>query len=105
MGEWLVGNKVRISVTYDDGAAAPTYIDPTDLSLKYAFLPAGAPTVQDYNPGNIIRDSLGHFHYDLDTTGLLAAGADGDQLTYEWISTGTGQASVVGHMDIVALPI
>jgi hypothetical protein len=93
---YLAGNKIRLSVAFTDSNAAP--IDPGTVSLEYAILPA-APTVQGYNPGNIVRDSTGAYHYDLDTTGMVGT------LTYEWVSTGVGQAAVQGSCYIQPDPV
>lgn len=94
---YLAGSKVRLSVAFTDSNAAA--IDPTAVSLEYALPGAANPTVQAYNPGNIVRDSAGNYHYDVDTTGM------GGYLTYEWISTGVGQAAVSAQIYIQADPV
>lgn len=96
MGVYAAGNKVRLSVAFTDNAGAA--IDPTSLSLKYGFS-VQAITTQLYNPGNVVRDSTGNYHYDFDTTGTIG------KLSYEWIATGTGQASVPGSIIINSLPL
>ena len=96
MPTYTAGAKVRILVTFTDNTGA--LIDPGTVSLKYA-LPNVANVSQTYNPGNIVRDSLGVYHYDLDTTGS-APGA----LRYEWLGTGSGQAAGTGLAMIEALP-
>lgn len=96
MGTYTAGTKVRLSVTFTDNASNP--IDPTTVSLKYSVV-GFATTTQTYNPGNVIRDGVGLYHYDLDTTGL------GGNLVYEWIATGTGQAEVTSNLTIVPAPL
>ena len=96
MGAYYAGNKVRISVAFTDSTGAPT--DPGAVSLKYGFS-VQAVTVQTYNPGNVIKDSTGNYHYDFDTTGLNG------KLLYEWIATGAGQSSTAGLVIINPLPL
>lgn len=91
------GDKARLSIVFTDSTGAA--FDPPDVSLKYA-LPNAAATTQDYNPGNIVRDGVGLYHYDLDTTGMSGV------LTYEWIvAPGAGQSASVSTLYIRALPI
>lgn len=57
---------VRISGSFDNSAGVAT--DPTGLTLVIKARPVPgrtttATTVQ-YNPGDIVRDSAGEFHYD-----------------------------------------
>lgn len=92
---YLAGNKVRVSVAFTDSVGA--LVDPTTVSLEYSVLPA-APTVKGY-PADIIRDSLGNYHYDIDTTALLGV------VTYEFISTGVGQAAASGQFAVTADPV
>jgi hypothetical protein len=96
MAGYLAGNKVRLSVAFTDANGAA--IDPTSVSLKYQA-PGQAAVTQAYNPGNILRDSAGNYHYDLDTTGLSGA------VYYEWTSTGTGQAATAGELNVTPLPV
>jgi hypothetical protein len=97
---YTAGTKVRISVTFTDANNAP--LDPGTVTLKYVI--AGATFIQQtYNPGNVIRDGVGLYHYDLDTT-IISTVTQG-LLTYEWLSTGTGQAIVVGSFVISPAPI
>lgn len=93
---YLAGNKVRVSVAFTDANGAA--IDPTTVSLEYSVLPAVA-TVVGYNPGTVIRDSAGNYHFDIDTTALLGV------VTYEWISTGVGQAAASGQFAVTADPV
>lgn len=95
MATWYAANKLRLSVTFTDSGG--NAIDPSTVSLKYG-LHGGAATTQGYNPGNIVRDSLGSYHFDVDITGLLG------QWDWEWLATGTGQAAMAGSEFIEALP-
>jgi len=92
----MAGSKVRLSVTFTDANAAA--IDPTTVSVEYGA-PGVAPTTQTYNPGNVVRDGVGLYHYDLDTTSLSGL------IDYDWISTGTGQAAAGGQLVVQAQPI
>lgn len=92
---YLAGNKVRLSCTFTDATAA--LVDPTTVNVEYAL--AGAATTTKAYPADIVRDSIGAYHYDVDTTGMSGV------LTYEWISTGTGQAATTGQLFIQADPV
>jgi len=86
MATFAAGNKLRLIETFTDLTGA--LIDPGTVSVKYAI--GGATTmVQTYNPGSIVRDSLGVYHYDLDLTGFAGT------LMVEWLSTGVGQAEEI----------
>lgn len=73
------GQPVRLSTTVKDitGALA----DPGDISVQLKDSLTGAVTTYDYNPGPIVRDSVGAFHLDL--SGLTAGLYPG-----AWVTTG-----------------
>lgn len=99
MGErYKLGNVIRLSTTVRDAAGA--LVDPADLTATLKT-PAGATVaVHDYNPGPIVRESLGVFHDDVLTGAGGTITATGTYF-YEWASTGTtGLAS--GWLDVVA---
>jgi hypothetical protein len=77
-----IGDTVRLSTTFTVGGV-PT--DPTDVSLVIRS-PDGTSVTEDYNPGDIVRDSAGVFHLDLVVT--LAG-------IYAWKWEGTGTAAGV----------
>lgn len=95
MNTYTAGRKVRVSVAYTDANLIP--LDPTTVSLKYDTA-AIAVVPQAYNPGNIIKDSVGNYHYDIDTTALSGL------VTYEFLSTGVGQDSAIGYFLVTPLP-
>lgn len=53
-------------------------VDPATVKLSYQP-PTGAAVVFTY-PASIIKDAVGLYHYDVDTTGKVGL------WTYEWIS-------------------
>lgn len=104
---YLAGSLVRVS-TYVNSASAPVggfrdasrvLVDPTVVVLKYRP-GATAPVVTVTYPASpIVRDDMGLYHADLDTTGFL------DTLwAYIWIGTGTGQAIAKGTFNVTAVP-
>jgi hypothetical protein len=80
---YAVGALVRVSASYVD--INNVAIDPTAVILSYKN-PLGVKTTFTY-PTSIIKDSVGHYHYDIDTTGGVGV------WYYRWSSTGTGQAA------------
>ena len=74
------GDTVRLSTTFTVGG---TLTDPSTVALSVRN-PAGTTASETYNPGNIVRDSVGAFHLDYvaSTAGI-----------YSWKWTGTGAAA------------
>lgn len=79
-----VGDSARLSFPFRDVNDAP--VDPTDLSVTIRK-PDGTLTTEEYNPGSIVKDSVGNYHLD------IAVDQEGD-----WFYTvaGTGAATAVG---------
>lgn len=94
MTRYAVGQPIRLStvVTDVDGVAA----DPTDLSLTTLCTADSTTTVYAYAPGDIVRDSAGHFHVDLTTLTVLG------HYSYVWLSTGSnaGAGPILGSFDV-----
>jgi len=90
------GDSVRITGTFTNLAGALT--DPTDLTLVIKAYPSGTATVVQYAPGDIVRDSVGAFHYDWTATTVTA------DTTYlvQWIATGAVQQASVPDRIYVA---
>jgi hypothetical protein len=91
---YVVGSLVRVS-SYGGTIASPTLgyrdingtlIDPTAVILIYRD-GLGNRTSVTYPTAPIIKDGVGLYHADLDTTGKVG------NWDYEWASTGTGQAA------------
>ena len=102
MSSYVVGNVIRVTATFSD-PVTNLPLDPTVVKLTFGT--KTAPTTWTYlATGAIIRDSLGTFHADLDTTGGIALGKPTVWL-YEWTSTGTGQAANSGQFTIMPLPL
>jgi hypothetical protein len=66
--------------------------DPTTVTLKWRR-GSGAITTAVYPAAPIIKDSIGNYHADMDTTGFV--GPDLELWLTEWIGTGT--VSVIGN--------
>ncbi len=90
------GDSVRITGTFTNLAGALT--DPTDMTLVIKAYPSGTATVVQYNPGDIVKDSVGTYHYDWIVTTVTA------DTTYlvQWIATGTVQQASVPDRIYVA---
>ena len=86
------GQPIRLSTVVRDisGAAA----DPTALVLTYG-LQGGVVTTKNYpTPADVVRDSVGHFHYDIPA--LATAG----HYQYAWTSTGTAAGRRADVFDV-----
>lgn len=89
-----LGQPVRLSFrTYSD-AAETTLADPTTVSLE-VLEPDGTETTYTWAAAQVIRDSLGVFHYDYtpDQAGHYA---------YHWTATGTVATALDGSFDVTA---
>jgi hypothetical protein len=67
MGQYLIGNQVRLSVDITNTAGVAT--DPANLTLQVKNRTTGVITIHVYlTDVNLIRDSAGHYHYDYTPT-------------------------------------
>jgi uncharacterized protein YfaS (alpha-2-macroglobulin family) len=64
---YVIGDLVRIKVTWTDTDDA--LIDPTTIVLRVKD-PMGTVTVYTYALGEVVRESLGVYHYDVATGAL-----------------------------------
>ena len=97
LNTYLAGNIVRIA-TYSGTTLSPAggfqdqYGNPADpgtITLNYREGP-GAPIITAVYPAApIVRDGMGLYHADLDTTGASPSAT----WTYEWVGTGAIQAA------------
>jgi hypothetical protein len=87
MPTYMSGTLVRTRAAFTDvtGAAA----DPTTCTLKYKQGAAAAVTVV-YPSAPIVRDGVGGYHADLDTSGWAGPGNRLD--IQQWSGTGNVQA-------------
>lgn len=81
MTRYAIGQPIRLSTVVTDSADVAA--DPTDIAVTTYNATDGTTTTYAYNPGDIVRDSAGHFHLDL--TALTVAG----HYSYVWLATGT----------------
>jgi hypothetical protein len=92
---YMSGALVRETGRFYDVTGA--LADPTAVTLKYKI---GTGATQSVTfPGTIIRESVGTFHYDFDTTGY--AGPGQVEYTLEWIGTGAVQAIVTDYFRVI----
>ncbi len=97
MATWVTGNKVHLTCTFTD--SNNNLVDPASVSLKYRD-PVNGVVTQTYNPGNIVRISIGLYAYDYDSTGVTGP------VPYEWVvPPGVGQSAVPGLMIFTPLPV
>jgi hypothetical protein len=82
MPRYPQGQPVTVSTTVKTATGA--LADPTDISLTVQKPDGTNLPVYDYNPGPIVRDSLGLFHNDIPTTDLTANG----HYAYKFVATG-----------------
>lgn len=91
MGVYNPGQLVRLSVTF---TVAGVNTDPTTVTCKVKT-PDGTTTTQTYNPGNIVRDGTGQYHYDL-------AAVEKGYTYYGFYGTGTCSAAEEGVLTVVS---
>ena len=102
MTQYVATNVVRVTAVFSD-PVTNLPIDPAVVKLTFGT--KTAPTTWTYlATGTIVRDSLGTFHADLDTSGGIV-GSKPTTWNYEWTSTGVGQAASVGSFTIMPLPL
>lgn len=80
------GQPITVSTTVRN-ASTGLPADPGDISLVLQD-PTGVQTTYDYNPGPIVRDSIGQFHVDL--SGLTP----GYHYQGRWVTTGANAGAV-----------
>ena len=94
IGQYDIGDKVRLSVTITDTAGA--LADPGALSLKYQKPNAGTTTTLVYGAdAALVRDSLGHYHAD------IAVDQAGDW-HYRFVATGNAAGAERGFFNVRA---
>jgi len=89
MTEYDIGDLARVSAVFTDGESGDA-IDPA--VVKLAYKPEGEETITlTYGTDpEIVKDSTGHYHADLDIT-------SSGKWRYRWYSTGSGQAAEEGE--------
>lgn len=88
LNRYARGALVRVSGSFVDSAGAA--VDPTVVRVKYRApgqTAATQTTLTYLTDAALVRDSAGHYHADVDTTGAYG------QWRYRWESTGAGQAA------------
>lgn len=99
MNIWKVGSLIQLA-NWSGTLAVPiggfrdlnnTLIDPTTVMLRIKD-PAGNVSSFTYGGGQIVRDATGLYHFNMDTLNWNALPMVKGVWTYEWLSTGTGEA-------------
>ena len=100
---YLAGNIVKFDVLFTDSVSGST-IDPTTVTFNYS-INGGSTTTYTYTSGgtptttNVIgRNGSGSYEIWLNTTGIVGV------ITAEWISTGSGAASVLDVITVGTAP-
>jgi hypothetical protein len=95
MPRYPSGQPFTLATTIRD-MATQALVDPTALTLTWALaLPGSTATVKHWpSPAEIVRDSLGTFHFD------VPAGLTAGRYRYWWQPTGTGAGQIVDVFDV-----
>jgi hypothetical protein len=94
---YMSGQLVRTSATFKDIDGNPA--DPATITLKYKDA-GGSITSVTYPTTPIVKDSVGVYHADLDSSGWTGPGS-ALWLT-EWIGTGAVQSINVDSWEVTA---
>lgn len=89
MTSYVIGDLVRLKVTWRDAAGA--LVDPTTITCRVKN-PAGTVTVYTYALGQVVRESIGVYHYDVDTSALNGT------WSYRWEGTGAAVGAEEGDV-------
>lgn len=92
MTTYLLGSPVAISITVRQLGAL---VDPSTIGLEVRR-PTLSTKNYTYNPGDIVRDSLGTFHLDVPAADAAEIG----HFPFAWTLTGPGAGVVAGSFDI-----
>jgi hypothetical protein len=76
--------------TFSSGGGLPVGVGVDPTTVKFDYTPPGAAKSTDTYPTNIVKDAVGEYHRDLDTT-IATTGGD---WIYRGYSTGSGQAAI-----------
>lgn len=87
MGTYTEGALVRVTAAFTNAAGAA--VDPTTVTLDW-HRAQDTVTTWTVQAGQIVKDSVGNYHADLDTTNLAGSWA------YEFNGTGAAQAANAG---------
>ena len=111
MNTYLDGSVVRV-MTYSGSVLAPqggfrdasgNLADPTTVTLKYRAGPTGTVTTVVYPAAPIVKDAVGLYHADLDTTGTTTATGKPVIWSYYWDGTGAVQAPAQAQFEVSPL--
>lgn len=100
LNAYVVGQPVRLAGHFVDVDGAD--INPTVVIVKYR--PPGATTVtKTYGTDvQVVKDSTGHYHIDVDTSPVVDVTPGHGIWRYRWYSTGTGQAAGEMQFTVIA---
>lgn len=93
MGTYIEGALVRVTAAFTNAAGAA--VDPTTVTLKW-HRNQDPVTSWTVTAGQIVKDSVGNYHADLDTTNLVGG------WSYEFEGTGAAQAANAGTFLVLA---
>jgi len=93
LGTYTEGALVKVTAAFTDSNNAA--VDPTTVTLKW-HRNKDAVTTWTVTTGQIVKDSVGNYHANLDTTDLTGP------WSYEWEGTGAAQAANAGTFLVVS---
>lgn len=88
MAEINTGDMVRFSASFANSSGVAA--DPTTVTLKLVVNDVAVDYT--YNPGDIVRDSLGNFHMDY----TIPTAENFYEIIYRWVGTGAVAAAQEG---------
>lgn len=90
--QYDIGDVVRLSNIFRD--TVPQDSDPNTIVVTL-LKPGATSTTYSYAGATVTRDSLGHFHVDVDTTGFTPG-----RYVHRWVTTGTPKTASEGEFYI-----
>lgn len=95
MARYPLGQPITLPATVRDMATG-ALADPTTLTATIRRPDGTDLPAYTYNPGAVVRDSVGAFHLDVPAADLAVVG----HYMYKWVSTGPGAGVGVGSFDM-----
>lgn len=98
MNQYLQGSLVTTSAVFTDDVTR-AQADHTSVTLKVGTSPT-SESVYTYPSGGIVRDAMGNYHFEIDTTSF-APGI----WYYQWVGTGGVQAIAAVAFQVLPAPL
>lgn len=95
---FVAGTTVRFTATYSDGIT-DIFTDPVSVSAGY-FIEGESVVQTVFGDGLIIKDGVGIYHWDIDTTGFAGPRVS-VLMTMQW--AGEGTIDIVGDPQVISI--